>query len=55
MGSTGRHGHSNLVEQVDIITVSRTGFLISAYMIEEFDWSVDMAVKNENSMWKFNL
>jgi len=35
-----------MVEQVDLITVSRTGFLISAYMIEEFDWSVDMAVNS---------
>ena len=28
---------------------NRTGFLISAFMIEEFDWSVDAAVQEFRS------
>ena len=38
----------NIIKQlfVIIMIISRTGFLISAFLIEEFDWSVDMAVNS---------
>ena len=36
-----------LDKKMDATTLTfRTGYLISAYMIEEFDWSVDMAVNS---------